>query len=139
MLLDVGLKVRLQWYEAAQKNRMQYKPFFEDRPPQIIVDQHDNNTGDAVFSLYGRWHSGGTQSKTEDPYIDFLIDYGSQQTGELRTTLFQRAHERIVNGAIADAMLFHMVGYAAVGPRIDYQPVLETNSAVRIADIGLVK
>jgi peptide/nickel transport system substrate-binding protein len=136
MLLDAGLNVRLQWYEAAQKNRMQVKPFFEDRPPQLIIDQHDNNVGDAVFTLYARWHSDGSFSKTEDPYLDFLIDEGSVSTGERRTTLFQAAHKRIVEGVIADVMLFHMVGYAAVGPRIEYQPSLETTSAIRLSDIS---
>jgi peptide/nickel transport system substrate-binding protein len=136
MLLDVGLNVRLQWYEAAQKNRMQVKPFFEDRPPQIIVDQHDNNMGDVSFTLYARWHSDGSFSKVSDPYLDWLIDYGMQSTGEERVWAFQRAHRRIVESVIADVMLFHQVGYAAVGPDIVFEPTLETNSAVRLSTIG---
>ena len=136
MLLDAGLNVRLQWYEAAQKNRMQVKPFFEDRPPQLIIDQHDNNSGDAVFTLYARWHSDGSFSKTEDPYLDFLIDEGSKAVGDRRVDLFQAAHKRIVEGVLADVMLYHMVGYAAVGSRIAYEPSLETTNTIRLSDIG---
>lgn len=136
MLLDVGLNVRLQWYEAAQKNRMQVKPFFEDRPPQIIVDQHDNNMGDASFTLYARWHSDGSFSRVSDPYLDWLIEHGMQSTGEERIWAFQKAHERIVEAVMADVMMVHMVGYAAVGPDIVFEPTLETNSAVRLSTIG---
>lgn len=137
MLQDVGLNVRLQWYEAAQKNRMQVKPFDENRLPQIIVDQHDNNRGDAGFTVPSRYHSSGSQSKTNDAYLDFLIDHASQATGEARIAAWHRVHERILLGLVADVMLFHMVGYAAVGPRIDYAPNLETNSVVRLSDIGM--
>jgi peptide/nickel transport system substrate-binding protein len=112
------------------------KPFFEDRPAQIIVDQHDNNMGDASFTLYARWHSDGSFSKVSDPYLDWLIDYGMQSTGDERVWAFQRAHQRIVESVIADVMLFHMVGYAAVGPDIVFEPTLETNSAVRLSTIG---
>lgn len=136
MLLDVGLNVRLQWYEAAQKNRMQVKPFFEDRPAQIIVDQHDNNMGDASFTLYARWHSDGSFSKVSDPYLDWLIEHGMESTGDERVWAFQQAHKRIVESVIADVMLVHMVGYAAVGPDIVFEPTLETNSAVRLSTIG---
>jgi peptide/nickel transport system substrate-binding protein len=60
-----------------------------------------------------------------------------QTTGEERVWAFQRAHQRIVESVIADVMLFHMVGYAAVGPDIEFEPTLEANSALRLATIGL--
>ncbi len=135
MLLDAGLNVRLQWYEAAQKNEMQAKPFNEDRPPQIIVDQHDNNKGDAVFTVFSKYHSDGSQAKTTDPYLDFLIERASSAAGDERTRLWQQVFSRIEDAIIADAMLFHMVGYAGVGDDINFEPNLETNSAVRISDI----
>ena len=136
MLINAGLNVRLQWYEGAQKNRMQVKPFFEDRPPQIIVDQHDNNMGDASFTLYARWHSDGSFSRVSDPYLDWLIEHGMQSTGTERARAFREAHERIVEAIMTDVMIAHMVGYAAVGPAIDFEPTLETNSAVRLGAIS---
>ena len=136
MLNAVGLNVRLQMVEAAQKNRMQVKPFAEGRPPQIFVDQHDNNKGDAVFTVAAKWRSDAGQSKTDDAYLDYLIDYASQQdVGPARVEAWHRVMER-VEALIPNAMLYHMVGYAAVGPRISYQPNLETNNAILLADIS---
>lgn len=136
MLLDVGLNVRLQWYEAAQKNAMQTKPFAEGRPPQIFVDQHDNNKGDAVFTVAAKYRSDAGQSRTVDPYLDYLIDYASEQPqGEERVAAWHRAMDR-VEAIIPDAMLYHMVGYAAVGERIDYVPTLATTNEVHLSDIS---
>ena len=135
MLNEVGLNVRLQMYEAAQKNKMQTRPYAEGRPPQIFVDQHDNNKGDAVFTAAAKWRSDSGQSKTEDTYLDYLMDYASQQeVGPKRVEAWHRVMER-VEALVPNAMLYHMVGYAAVGPRINYQPNLETNNSVNLASI----
>jgi peptide/nickel transport system substrate-binding protein len=136
MLNDVGLNVRLQMYETAQKNKMQAKPYAKGRPPQIFVDQHDNNKGDAVFTVYSKYHSEGGSSKTNDPYLDFLIGYATGASGEERTRAWQRVFERVTDDLLADAMLFHMVGYAAIGPRIDYEPSLVTNNEIHLYDIS---
>jgi len=136
MLNDVGLNVRLQMYETAQKNKMQAKPFAAGRPPQIFVDQHDNNKGDAVFTVYSKYHSEGGSSKTNDPYLDFRIGYATGASGEERTRAWQKVFDRVTGDLLADAMLFHMVGYAAIGPRINYEPSLVTNNEIHIYDIN---
>lgn len=137
MLNDVGLNVRLEWFEAAAKNRMQVKPFEENRAPQIFVDQHDNTAGDPVFTLPSRWGSDGGQSKTNDPELDQLIQAASEATGAERTEAWQAAALKI-DEILPDAMLFHMVGFAAIGDRIDYEPNLFTNSSIRLTDITVV-
>lgn len=136
MLQEVGLNVRLQWYEAAEKNRLQVKPFDENRRPQIIVDQHDNTSGDPVFTLPSRWHSEGAQSKTANAELDAMMDAATSATGEARTLAWQQVAAKI-DELVPDAMLFHMVGYAAIGDRIEYVPSLVTNSEVRLSDINL--
>lgn len=136
MLQQAGLNVKLNWYEAAQKNKMQVKPFDEARPPQIIVDQHDNTSGDPVFTLPSRWKSDGSQSKTADEALDALMDAAIAATGAERTDLWKQAAARI-DELTPDAMLFHMVGFAAVGDRVVYTPSMTTNSEVRLADIAL--
>jgi len=134
MLNDAGLNVRAQMYEAAQKNRIQAKPFAEGRPPQIIMDQHDNTLGDPVVSIYSRFHTGGGQSKTSDPFVDFMIEYASRSTGAERVRAWERTME-LVDALMPNVMLYHMVGYAAVGPRIDFTPTVFTNSAVHVFTI----
>jgi peptide/nickel transport system substrate-binding protein len=36
---------------------------------------------------------------------------------------------------VADVPLFHMVGYARVGPRISYTPTTLTNNEIKLEDI----
>jgi|SaaInl7_200m_RNA_FD_contig_31_816857_length_1895_multi_14_in_0_out_0_1 peptide/nickel transport system substrate-binding protein len=134
MFNEAGLNVRAQMFEGAQKNKIQAKPFAEGRPPQIVMDQHDNTLGDPVVSMYSRFHSGGGQSKTSDPHIDFMIEYASSATGAERIWAWERTMEH-VNTLMPNVMLYHMVGYAAVGPRINFTPTVFTNSAIHVFTI----
>jgi peptide/nickel transport system substrate-binding protein len=36
---------------------------------------------------------------------------------------------------IADIMMFYMVGYTRVGPRVDFTPDISTNSELQVAKI----
>jgi peptide/nickel transport system substrate-binding protein len=136
MLGEIGLNVKLEWFEAAAKNKMQVKPFDPDRRPQIFVDQHDNTAGDPVFTIPSRWRSDGSQAKISDPELDNMIDEATKGTGEERIAKWKAAAEYI-DTLLPDAMMFHMVGFAAIGDRIDYTPNMTTNSSVRLADFSL--
>jgi peptide/nickel transport system substrate-binding protein len=136
MLNELGLNVKLEWFEAAVKNKLQVKPFDPDRRPQIFVDQHDNTAGDAVFTIPGRYTSDGSQSKLSDPELDRLVEVATAATGAERVEAWKTAAEYI-DKQLPDAMMFHMVGFAAIGPRIDYTPNMTTNSSIRLADITL--
>lgn len=136
MLNDIGLNVRLQWFEAAAKNRMQVKPFDENRLPQIFVDQHDNTSGDPVFSLPARWSSNGSTSRISDAEVDRLMSEASQATGADRVTKWKAVAEKIEE-LLPDAMMFHMVGYAAVGDSINFTPTMFTNSSIPLSKIEL--
>jgi peptide/nickel transport system substrate-binding protein len=135
MYTDIGLNVRVQMYESAQKNRIQNKPFAEGRPPQIIVDQHDNTLGDPAGTISARWHSKAGQSKTNDSYMDAIIDYASQASGPERTWAWQQTMVQ-VDALFPNVMLYYMVGYAAVGPRINFEPTVFTNSAIHLSTIS---
>lgn len=52
---------------------------------------------------------------------------------ELWSGLFAYLHEEV----IADVMLFHMVGFSRVNPRIDFAPTIRTNSELQLSQIGL--
>jgi peptide/nickel transport system substrate-binding protein len=136
MLNEIGLNVKLEWFEAAAKNKMQVKPYDPDRRPQIFVDQHDNTAGDPVFTIPSRWRSDGSQAKVSDPELDRMIDEATEATGEERVAKWKAAAE-YVDTLLPDAMMFHMVGFAAIGDRIDYTPNMTTNSSVRLADFSL--
>lgn len=137
MLNEIGLNVKLEWFEAAVKNKLQVKPFDPDRRPQIFVDQHDNTAGDPVFTIPSRWRSDGSQAKISDPKLDAMIDDAITSTGAERIAKWKAASEYIDREILPDAMMFHMVGFAALGPRINYTPNMTTNSSVKLSDFSL--
>lgn len=136
MLNELGLNVKLEWFEAAAKNQMQVKPFDPDRRPQIYVDQHDNTAGDPVFTIPGRWTSDGSQSKLSDPELDAMVAAATAATGEERIAAWKAVAEKI-DALLPDAMMFHMVGFAAIGDGINYTPNMTTNSSIKLADFTL--
>jgi peptide/nickel transport system substrate-binding protein len=137
MLKDVGFNANLQMLEVAQHVIYLQKPYPEQISdhPNLIQDQHDNGNGDAVFTVLYKYGSTGANSVLHNDELDKTIDAASQATGKERVKLWNRAFEIIEHDVIADVMLFHMVGYARVNPRISYEPSIKTNSEVEIQTI----
>ncbi len=135
MLMDVGFNVELKMLEVAQHVRYLQKPFPEPRSPIIQQDQHDNNSGDAVFTVFYKYHTDGANSVLHDDKLDSVIEQASAAVGDERVTLWNEAFKIINDDIIADVPLFHMVGYARVGPRISYNPTSATNSEVQLQTI----
>jgi len=139
MWQDIGLNVRVQMIEKAQFIDLVSLPHEENRPPAMFFNLHDNSRGDAGSSLYFKYSSDGGQSQTVDPELDALIDTGLSTTGESRSGAFQQAFDRITNDLVADVVLFHFVGYARVGPGIEYSPTPLTNNEIHLSDISLTE
>jgi peptide/nickel transport system substrate-binding protein len=135
MLLDVGFNVELKMLEVAQHVKYLQKPYPEPRSPIIQQDQHDNNSGDAVFTVFYKYHTDGANSVLNDPKLDGVIEQASAAVGEERRALWHEAFRIINDEIIADVPLYHMVGYARVGPRINYTPTSATNSEVQLQEI----
>lgn len=131
----VGLTIDLQMVDVATWVDIFTQPFAEDRPPSLHLAQHDNNNGDAVFTVFFKYHCGGGQSTTCDADLDALIDKATVSTGDERREAWQEAFRMIHEDLVVDVMMFHMVGYTRVGPRISYTPSISTNSELQIADI----
>jgi peptide/nickel transport system substrate-binding protein len=121
MLNAVGLNTRPQLLEANEYNGFYFKPFNDSTPPHLLMDIHDNNTGDAGITLLNKYHSSGGTSKTHDPELDKLIDEGSAAENPKRQELYQEAFARIHDQAY-DIMLFHQVADARVSPRLKFKP-----------------
>lgn len=137
MYQQIGLNVRIQMMEASEWFDVLLKPYAEDRPPNLFASQHDNNNGDAVFTIYAKYHTDGSQSTISDPILDDLIDRAGVATGELRRELYQEAFRRVYEEDIADVPLFHMVGFTRVNPRLVFTPSIATNTELQIAQIQL--
>lgn len=133
MYRAVGLNVTLKILEVGIQKRYEDKPF--PPGPYIVQKMHDNNKGDAAFTVYYNYHSKGIASSMSDQAVDDLIEKAQVALGEERRNLwraaFKRAHEEI----IPNVMLFHMVGYCRVGKRINYKPSLQTNNEIQIQQI----
>jgi peptide/nickel transport system substrate-binding protein len=134
MLQAIGLNVKLRMVEVGEWVDIYTKPYAEDRPPTLQQTMHDNNNGDAVFTVFFKYASGGAQSVLTDKELDHLIESATVATGEERTELWQEAFQRIYD-LVPDVMLYHMVGYTRVGKRVKFTPSLSTNSELQIAQV----
>ena len=137
MLSEVGFNVKLKMMETSQWLDFLSKPYAEDRGPILIQAQHDNNNGDAVFSMIFKYHCSGAQSTTCDKAIDEGIEAATVATGNERRRLWQEVQRRLHEDIIPDVQMYHMVGYARVNPRIDFTPTISTNSEVQLAQIKI--
>lgn len=137
MLMDVGFNVKLQMLEVAQHVIHLQKPYPSQvaDAPNLIQDQHDNANGDAVFTVFYKYSSEGANSVLNDANLDRIVTEASSATGDAREELWNEAFKIIEVDTIADVMLFHMVGYARVDPRINFEPTIKTNSQVSIESI----
>lgn len=136
MLADVGFNVDLQMYEVAEFENIYSKPYQRDRNPQLVSALHDNARGDAVFSMYFKYHSEGRQSGIEDANVDELIEKGTATTGQERDDTWSELFSYLHDDLVADVTLFHMVSYARVGERLDWTPNISTNGQLRLSDIN---
>ncbi|WGF88578.1 ABC transporter substrate-binding protein [Marinivivus vitaminiproducens] len=134
MLNAVGLNVRLQMLEVQEFFEFYFKPFDPSQPVHFLMESHDNNSGDAGFTLLGKYHSKGGVSKLNDPTIDALIEKGAAAQNPEREAIFKEVFQRVHDDAV-DAMLFHEVVDSRVGARIAYNPKAATKGMLNIAEI----
>jgi peptide/nickel transport system substrate-binding protein len=136
MYQAVGLNVSLRMTEAAEWFELAFKPFPEDRAPNIFQTSHDNNNGDAVFTIGGKYLSSSDQSTIAVPELDALIDKASAATGDERRETFEEAFRMIHEDIVPDVGFFHMVGFTRVNPRLDFEPSIATNSELQLSQIA---
>ena len=135
MLGDAGFNVKIEMMEVAQWVDILTKPYAEDRPPTIQISQHDNNNGDAVFTVFNKYHTEGGQSTLNNTDLDALIEQATVATGDERRDTWQEVFRMLRQDIVADVDLFHMVGYTRVGPRINLVPNISMNSELQLANI----
>lgn len=137
MLRAVGFNIKLTTLEMAQWLEVANKPFAEDRGPNIFLTMHDNNSGDAAFTAFFKYHSNGRQSELHDPALDALIDKAGTLSGEERAAAYQEAFRMIYQDIVADVPLYHMVNFMRVGPRLDFTPTLANAVELQLSQLVL--
>lgn len=136
MWAEVGFNVKLQMVEVAEWLEYYSKPFAEDRGPIMVMAQHDNANGDPVFSMYFKYASDGLQSGVTDPKLDAMIAEATAATGAEREAIWKDVFAYIHDDQVIDVLLFHMVGFSRVNPRLDFVPTIRTNSELQLSQIG---
>ena len=137
MLRQAGLNIKLDNLEMSQWLQMANKPFAPDRQPNIFLTMHDNNSGDAAFTAFFKYHSNGRQSELHDPELDDLIVLAGTEQGDKRAQTYQEVFRRIYEDKVADVPLFHMVNYMRVGTRLDFQPTIANAVELQLAKLTL--
>ncbi|MGO6703790.1 ABC transporter substrate-binding protein [Rhizobium ruizarguesonis] len=137
MLRQVGLNIKLDNLEMSQWLQMANKPFAADRQPNIFLTMHDNNSGDAAFTAFFKYHSNGRQSELHDLELDAFIDKAGTEQGDTRVADYQEVFRRIYEDKVADVPLFHMVNFMRVGERIDFSPTIANAVELQLASLKL--
>ncbi|MDQ0134501.1 peptide/nickel transport system substrate-binding protein [Neorhizobium galegae] len=136
-LQEVGFKVDLKFVEVAEHESYYSKPFKEGRGPIIVAAMHDNSKGDPSFTMFFKYASQGTQSGFSDPKVDDLIKRASAAVGDERAKLWSQLIAYLHDDVVADGLLFHMVGFSRVSPRIEFKPTIATNSMLQLSEINI--
>jgi peptide/nickel transport system substrate-binding protein len=134
MFRAVGFNVKLKNVEVGIYFEYLYKPFPQG-PPVLLQGQHDNNAGDAVFSVPNKYRCEARQSAFCDKKLDAIIDNARVATGEERRKLWQETFKYLHDEAI-EVFLFHMVGFSRVGKRLNYKPTIAINSELQLDQIS---
>ncbi len=134
MFQAVGLNVKLRMMEVGSWLKYLTKPYDENRGPIMLQAQHDNNNGDAVFSVFNKFACGGAQSSICDKHLDELISKASTLSGDERRKTWQEVNRIIYEDVVSDVWMYHMVGYSRVGSRINFTPSISTNSELHLED-----
>jgi peptide/nickel transport system substrate-binding protein len=132
-----GLNVKLTMLDVADWIRYLQKPFPAERGASMLQMMHDNNKGDAAFTIPIFYKSSGQYATVSDPDLDKEVDAALGATGEARTKAFQAIFDKARKEVVADIPMFHMIGYTRVGKRLDWKPDISTNSEIPLANIRL--
>jgi peptide/nickel transport system substrate-binding protein len=135
MFQEAGFNMKLQMFEVAEWLERYSQPFAEDRGPEMVQAQHDNANGDPVFSMYFKYACEGLQSGVCDETIDAMVAEATALTGSDREAKWSELFAYIHEDSVTDVMLFHMVGFSRVNPRLDFTPTIRTNSELQLGQI----
>lgn len=135
MFQDVGLNMKLRMMEVGSWLKYLTKPYDPNRGAILLQAQHDNNNGDAVFSVFNKFACGGAQSSVCNKPMDELISKASTLSGDERRKAWREVNRIIYEDLASDVWMYHMVGYSRVGNRINFTPSISTNSELHLEEM----
>jgi len=135
MWRSAGLNVKLVMLDVADWVRYLQKPYPAERGATLLQMMHDNNKGDAAFTIPIFYRSSGQYSVLNDPALDKEIDAAMAASGQAREDGFKKLFDKMRNEVVPDIPMFHMLGYTRVGNRLNWKPDITTNSEIPLANI----
>jgi peptide/nickel transport system substrate-binding protein len=135
MYKAVGLNVKLRMLESGAFAPYRDKPYPTNIGAYLLQKQDDNSRGDAAFTVFQKYHCNGFQSPVCDKALDGLIEKAQVAIGEERKNLWRSVFKNIYEEIIPDVMLYHMIGYARIGKRINFKPTMATVNEIPIEQI----
>jgi peptide/nickel transport system substrate-binding protein len=135
----VGFNMKTMTVEPGLYQKWNTKPYPSPRPPTILQSSHDNNFGDPVFSVAGKFSCESATSMFCDPEWDKEVLRVSTLGGDERVKGWQEVLRRQYEDLVTSVFLYHMVGFTRVNPRIDFVPDVTTNAEIRVQEIGFTK
>jgi len=88
--------LKLKMLEAGVYRPYQFKPFPPNAGLYLLNQMHDNNKGDASFTVYMKYHCKGAHSAMCDKTADDLIEKAQVATAKTEESLASgiQAHSR---------------------------------------------
>ena len=121
--------------DVADWVRYLQKPYPAERGATLLQQMHDNNKGDAAFTIPIFYRSTGQYSTVNDPALDKEIDAAMAASGQAREDAFKKIFGKMRNELVPNIPMFHMIGYTRVGERLNWKPDITTNSEIPLANI----
>ncbi len=132
----VGLNVELQMVDKIQLAAMRRKPYPDPREiATMVIETHDNTSGDAVFTVLVYYTSEGQLSNISDPKLDEMIREGGAMVGDERVKTFEEVNHIVQQEIVPDVIIAYLESFIRVGPRVNYEPDYTSETRLRIADI----
>jgi peptide/nickel transport system substrate-binding protein len=104
-------------------------------PVNIMAVTHDNESGDASFSLPKYMQTGGTVSTIHDPTLDALLNQANVAEGAQRAKLYQEAALREYQADVAIIPIAEQFSLLLLAPGVEYQPNGLTGIELKGSDI----
>lgn len=132
-LSDLGLNITIEMMDTSGTVEVQERPFPEDSGPYLLMIQHGNQAGDAVFSMEQYLLSEGFQSSGGTKELDQQIRAASALEGEERQAALAEVFAQEPEKVAQYAYLAHMNGVMAIAPGVSYEPNSATGDEMRLA------
>lgn len=121
-LNQIGLNIKITDLDDNAWLSQLQAPNNPSDPTNIMAVSHDNESGDASFSLPKYMASNGTVSTVRDPTLDNLLKQANLAEGEQRATLYQQAAQQEYDHDVAIIPIAEQFSLLILGHGVEYQP-----------------